>query len=235
VLALIGLGPESGAVPHLDNGYFNRIDATYNFDLGTVAAASSLVSQLGKLASVVHRRSSAFSGSMLFPGRGSSLCIYHKGPEMRAHPPKRDIPGLVEYADRIVRFEVVSRSERLDLMGLRRVKMWTGINSSKHLFDLWLSFCVKLRFPVMGHVDLSALSKPACRLYSVWLTGEDVSAFASRMTVYRHRLAILQAGGPDIVLPKPGGDVIEFRRVLRPVAAAVPAEFAALLFHPFAA
>lgn len=87
----------------------------------------------------------------------------------------------------------------------------------------------------MGDVDLSKLSAPSKRIYSVWLAGHDVHSVASRMTVYRHRLAILAAGGPDVCLPKPTGDVVEFRRVLRPVPATVPAQFVGALYHPRAA
>ena len=235
VLDRIGLGPASGAVPLVRRGYFNRLDATYNFDLGDASAAASLVRQIGKLATVSHRRSSTFAGSMVFPGRRSSLCIYHKGPEMIAHPPVREIPGLVEYAHRIVRFEVVSRSECLEEFGYRKVSGWDYDNSVSRLFDLWLSFVSRMRFPVMSDVDVSILTPAARRLYGVWLAGHDVHAFASRMTVYRHRLAVLNAGGPDIALPKPEGDVIQFRRVLTPVPAVVPPQFDCLMYRPRAA
>jgi hypothetical protein len=138
----------------------------------------------------------------------------------------------VEYADRIVRFEVVSRSERLKAFGLREVSRWSYANSSVLLFKLWSEFVEKLRFPVMGDVDLSGLSSGAKRLYASWFSGMDVNALAGRTTIYRHRLAILRAGGPDICLPKPDGDVIAFRRVLSPVVASVPSEFRAFLFDP---
>jgi hypothetical protein len=220
--------------PVFARGYFNRLDATFNFDLGSFQGAASLVRQLGRFATVAHRRSSGFSSSLLFPGRGSSLSIYHKGPELKSHPPSIDLPALIEVADRIVRFEVVSRSERLDAMGLRKCAVWRSESCAK-LFSLWQSFINRLRFPVMGHVDLTSIPAPARRLYGVWLSGADVHAVASRMTVYRHRLAILRAGGPDIALPKPSGDVVEFRRTLLPVPAAVPADLAGYLYRPRAA
>lgn len=233
-LEAIGLGRGSGAVAYLDRGYFNRIDATWSFDLGSQSAASSLVRQLGKLASVSHRRASCFASSMVFPGRRSSLSIYHKGPEMRAHPPKRDLPGMVEFADRVVRFEVLHRSESLSELDCRKVSSWLDKSQTECLFGLWWSFVKKLRFPVMADIDLSKLSKASSRIYSVWLSGHDPHAVASQATLYRHRTAILKAGGPDILLPKPDGDVVQFRRVLTPVPAVPPAEFAALIWRPAA-
>lgn len=236
-LDAVGFGSASGVVPMLERGYFNRIDATWNFDLGDKAGAAALIRELGKLATIKHRRSSTLDGTLVFPGRRSRLSIYHKGPEMRAHPPAREVPGLVEFADRLVRFEVTSRSERLDEMGLRKVSVWSYSNSRENLFDLWFSFLLRLRFPVMSTVDLSALSAPARRAYSVWASGNDVIAHMSQATAYRHRNAILKAGGPDILLPKPdaASSVVHFRRVLTPRPVVVPAEFAALVYHPRAA
>lgn len=236
VLEIIGLGKLSGAELWLHRGYFNRLDATFNFDLGSEPAAASLVRQLGRLASVSHRRASGFATSLLFPGQSSSLSIYHKGPEMRAHPPKNEVPGLLSLADRIVRFEVVSRSARLDAFGLRSCGVWAyGALSVSRLFDLWLSFVRKLRFPVMADVDLSALSPSARRMYAAWFSGLDVFSMASQATAYRHRGAILKVGGPDIFLPKPDGDIISFRRVLSPVPVTIPADIAALMYEPRAA
>lgn len=219
----------------LSAAYLNRVDATYNFDLGSSASAGSLVRQLSRFASVSHRRSSGFETSLLFPGRAASLSIYHKGPEMRAHPPKDDpSEDLLAVADRIVRFEVVSRSETLDVQSLRRLSAWR-YDSSVSLLRLWWAFVERLRFPAMSEFDLSALSGAARRMYGVWLSGEDPRAFASRMTVYRHRLAILQAGGPDIHLPRPSGDVVEFRRTLVAVPAVLPASLAGSVYSPRAA
>lgn len=235
LLAAVGLGPESGAVSFLHHGYFNRIDATYTFDLGSLSAAASLLRQFAAHATVAHRRSSSFASTLLFPGRAASLSIYHKGPEMRAHPPASGPvePEILEYADRLVRFEVVSRSERLDSCGLRECSSWVGASSHHFLFDLWLSFVSRLRFPAMVDIDVSSLSPPVRRMYAVWIAGEDVFAFASRATVYRHRVAVLAAGGPDIVLPKPPtGEVVSFRRVLSPVPASVPVQMAGMLYRP---
>ena len=211
-----------------DGAYLNRVDATYNFDLGSFAEAASLIRQMSRMASVAHRRASGFDTSLLFPGRRSSLSVYHKGPELRVHPGRFCPDWLLECADRIVRFEVVSRSERLDEFGLRRLARWR-YDSHVQLFRLWLSFVSRLRFPAMCDVDLSALTMPAKRLYTAWASGQDVCSVFSRSTVYRHRLAILRAGGPDISLPRPSGDVVEFRRVLRPRAAVPPPEFGEFL------
>jgi hypothetical protein len=211
--------------------YLNRVDSTMNFDLGSVGEAASFVRQLSRFASVSHRRASGFDSSLLFPGRRSSLSIYHKGPEMRVHKPPGLTDQLLEFADRIVRFEVVSRSERLDEMHLRKLSDWR-YDSPALLHRLWLSFVQRLRFPVVADLDLSRLAAPARKLFAVWLSGQDVNAFASRATVYRHRRAILDAGGPDVVLPRPTGDVVEFRRILVPVPASVPGWLAATLYDP---
>ena len=232
MLSSIGFGLAAGVKPHLERGYFNRLDATYNFDLGDPSSASSLVRQLGTFATIKHRRSSTWAGSMTFPGRAASLSIYHKGPEMRAHPVKVEAEGLLDYADRVVRFEVVSRSERLDIFDLRKFSRWQEGCCTENLFRLWLSFVSKMRFPIMTRLDLDKLTRPQRRLYGVWLAGHDVHDCASRATVYRHRAAILEAGGPDIALAKPSGEVIEFRKVLTPRPALVPEQFRVLLFDP---
>jgi hypothetical protein len=211
--------------------YLTRVDATLTFDLGDFGRASSFVRQLSRFAAVRHRRASGFDSSLVFPGRRSSLSIYHKGPELRVHPPVGMSDELLDYADRLVRFEVVSRSERLEEMQLRHLHDWR-YESAALLFKCWLSFVERLRFPVISDVDLSRLSAPARRLFGVWMAGHDVRAVASQATVYRHRSAIMAAGGPDITLPKPDGDVVEFRRVLSPVPAAVPAFLVGQLYEP---
>jgi hypothetical protein len=234
LVGLIGLDG-IGCDIRFDRAYFTRVDATMNFDLGTFAEASSLVRQLSRLASVAHRKSSSFDSSILFPARHCSLSIYHKGPELKAHPGFREVEGLQEVCDRIVRFEVVARSEKLAELGLRSVSSWQNGTCVQNLFNVWWNFVSRLRFPVMVDIDLSSLTGPQKRIYSAWRSGMDVLSVASRATAYRHRNAIIKAGGPDILLPRPTGDVVEFRRVLRPVLAPVPASILDLVYRPRAA
>ena len=195
--------------------YVNRVDCALNLDAGSAADAASLIRSLSSRATVAHRRASGFASSLLFPGRRSSLSIYHKGPEMRFHPPRDggEVPAaILEFADRVVRFEVVLRSESLDELGCRSLFAWRE-DSPGLLWRCWWSMISRLRFPAMSRVDLSCLSPPARRLLASFLAGQDVFALASRATVYRHRLAVLRAGGPDLCLPAPPiGEVVCFRR-----------------------
>ncbi len=217
--------------PLVSRAYLNRVDACLNFDLGRVADAASFVRELSRHASVSHRRASGFETSLLFPGRRSSLSVYHKGPELRAHPGAFCPDWLLALADRLVRFEVVNRSERLEELGLRRLISWRA-DSVGCLWSCWSSFVERLRFPVMSTVELVHLSRGAGRLYAIWASGMDVNQVVSRATVYRYRLEILRAGGPDIALPKPGSPVVEFQRVLRPVLASPPDELKPYIYHP---
>lgn len=229
----VGFGAGTGVRPLVRRGYFTRIDVTWNFDLGSEGEAASFVGQLGRYATMVHRRVSSYTSTVLFPARASSLSVYHKGPEMRAHP-GRSIPGLLEYADRIVRFEVVSRSERLEALKLRYLANWSKKNQAAGLHKLWWSFVSKLELSQVVDVDLTLLSKSAAKTFYVWKSGGSVLAVCSRATAFRHRSEILKAGGPDVLKPRPEGDVVQFRRVLRPVPAAVPAEFERFIFRPAA-
>jgi II/X family phage/plasmid replication protein len=230
----VGFGADTGARPLVRRGYFTRIDATWNFDLGSAKDAASFVNQVARYSSIVHRRVSSYAGTVLFPARAVSLSVYHKGPEMRAHP-GRSIPGLLECADRIVRFEVVSRSERLEAQGLRFVANWSSNKQADGLFKLWWSFVSKLELPQVVDVDLSLLSKSAAKTFFAWKAGGSVLSVCSRATAFRHRREILMANGPDVLKPRPSGDVVEFRRVLRPVPVAVPAEFERYMYRPRAA
>lgn len=85
---------------------------------------------------------------------------------------------------------------------------------------------------MQSDVDLSLLSKGAARTFLAWKAGAALTQFVSRRTAFRHASEIKKAGGPDILKPRPSGDVVEFRRVLRPVPAAVPAQIYERLVMP---
>jgi II/X family phage/plasmid replication protein len=173
------------------------------------------------------------SGTLMFgkSSRRESLKLYAKGQEIAAHPKfqpaLRDLPHAVEWAQGILRAELVLRSMSLKRRGLDRGSAWCctdGVN-----FDPM----ALLRDRLQGMTMTSRSALPAEVLDSLrpsertavvaWEAGADLRAIMSRPTFYRLRAKILPHGiDLATVLPKETSNVVPLVRVLEAVPAKVP-------------
>lgn len=224
-----------------------RVDVTDSFRLRNLADVLAWLRAAEQTAHLSHRgRGQLTKGSTLVFGKHSrreSLKLYAKGQEIVANakhqPALRDLPHVIEWAQGILRAELVLRSMSLKRLGLRRASAWCRTDEvpfdplsllRERLGNLTMTTVTKISAALLGEL------RPSLRVaVQAWEAGADLRASLSRATFYRYRAELLPHGiDLATVLPRENANVVPLVRVLEAVPASVPewAEGTALLFEP---
>lgn len=207
---------------------FTRLDITSMFSLGSNAAVHDWIRSAEFSSRTRHGRP-AMKGNTLYWGKTSrrwALKAYSKASELKAHPPKRDLPAdLTDWAEDKLRVELVMRQMQLKEHGLDVAANWSSGDTTAS--DLYLEYLGKLQMVDNMRVDHDKIeSQLPVRLagtYTLWRAGYDLLTRMSRPTFYRHRKELL-AYGVDITHKAPPRDKSNVLPLLR-VVEAVPADF----------
>ncbi len=224
-----------------------RVDVTDSFALANRAEVLAWLRTAEHTAHLSHRgRGQLVKGSTLYFGKHSrrwSLKLYAKAQEIEEHlaeqPALVDLPHARQWADNILRAELVLRSMELQRIGLRFGADWLtkdGVDFEpmtllrERLGNMTMTTTATLPDEVRSTLTTSQ------RLgYSAWLAGEDLRAVLSNGAFYNLRNKLLPHG-IDIATtqPKEPSNVIPLVRVLEAKPTSVP-EWAigtALYFEP---
>lgn len=224
-----------------------RVDVTDSFRLRSLADVLAWLRAAEQTAHLSHRgRGQLDKGSTLVFGKHSrreGLKLYAKGQEIVANakhqPALRDLPHVVEWAQGILRAELVLRSMQLKYLGLRRASVWCSTDGVP--FDplsLLRDRLGKLTMTTVSKLssDLLSTLRPSERTaLAAWEAGTDLRAVLARRTFYRMRSKLLPHG-IDIatIMPRENSNVVPLVRVLEAVPAPIPdwAVGTPLLFEP---
>ena len=227
----IGLCPDPFQLAAIKNGEYelSRVDVNETWHLSNQRDVLAWIRSVGETAYLKHRGAGQFSGDTAYFGKNSrrwALKCYSKGLEILAKghklPPELAIPEMIEYAQKALRIEGVTRQLELKRRSLDRACNW-DIDTAE---ELLLEYISKLEMSdvYMLKDDVLDSLPPRLRLtYQAWLNGDDLKQILPNGTFYRSKKA-LQQYGIDISTksPKEKSNVIPLIRVLEAKPVGIP-------------
>jgi len=227
----IGLRPDPFQLDDMLNGNYEltRVDINETWHLQNRRDVLTWIRSLGETAYLKHRGAGQFSGDTTYFGKNSrrwSLKCYSKGSEIHAKghqlPQELRLPEMLEYAEKALRIEGVTRQLELKRRDLHIASHW-DVDTAE---ELLLEYLSKLEMSDVFMLKDSVLDTlpPRLRLtYQAWLNGDDLKTVLPRPTFYRYRKQILEYG-VDISTksPKEKSNVIPLIRVLEAKPVGIP-------------
>lgn len=227
----LGLCPDPFQYANIKDGHYEltRVDVNETWHLNSQKDVQAWIRAVGETAYLKHRGAGQFSGDTAYFGKNSrrwALKCYSKGLEILAKghklPPELAIPEMLEYAQKALRIEGVTRQLELKRRQLHVASNW-DIDTAE---ELLLEYISKLEMSdvYMLKDDVLDSLPPRLRLaYQAWLNGDDLKAVLPRPTFYRYRKQILEYG-VDISSksPKEKSNVIPLIRVLEAKPVGIP-------------
>jgi len=175
--------------------------------------------------------------------RSWALKAYSKGQELGSRSRKHQLPEglphrerLEEYADSMLRVELVLRKREIERRGLYLAAAWEGDTAMEQLRLAMEGLQVSDRFELPSTL-LAKLPGRLVSVYRAWQAGDDLRALYSNGTFYNYRRALLEHG-IDITVVQPAqaapANVVPFTRLVEVRAAEVPewAKGTSLYFEP---
>lgn len=227
----LGLCPDPFQYAAIKDGHYEltRVDVNETWHLNSQKDVQAWIRAVGETAYLKHRGAGQFSGDTAYFGKNSrrwALKCYSKGLEILAKghklPPELSTPEMLEYAQKALRIEGVTRQLELKRRQLHVASNW-DIDTAE---ELLLEYISKLEMSdvYMLKDDVLDSLPPRLRLtYQAWLNGDDLKTVLPRPTFYRYRKQILEYG-VDISSksPKEKSNVIPLIRVLEAKPVGIP-------------
>lgn len=227
----LGLCPDPFQYSDIKDGNYEltRVDVNETWHLKNQKDVLAWIRAVGETAYLKHRGAGQFSGDTAYFGKNSrrwALKCYSKGLEIlaRGHklPDELAIPEMMEYAQKALRIEGVTRQLELKRRSLHLASNW-DIDTAE---ELLLEYISKLEMSDVYMLKDEVLDSlpPRLRLtYQSWLNGDDLKHILPNGTFYRSKKA-LQAYGIDISTksPKEKTNVIPLIRVLEAKPVGIP-------------
>ena len=227
----LGLCPDPFQYANIKDGHYEltRVDVNETWHLNSQKDVQAWIRAVGETAYLKHRGAGQFSGDTAYFGKNSrrwALKCYSKGLEILAKghklPPELATPEMLEYAQKALRIEGVTRQLELKRRQLHVASNW-DIDTAE---ELLLEYISKLEMSdvYMLKDDVLDSLPPRLRLtYQAWLNGDDLKSVLPRPTFYRYRKQILEYG-IDISTksPKEKSNVIPLIRVLEAKPVGIP-------------
>lgn len=216
-----------------------RVDVACSFALDSRAQVLAWIRAAEQSSHLAHRgRGQLTKGSTLYYGKNSrrwSLKLYSKGQEIHAKGHGQDavlgLPSAVQWADRVLRAELVLRKLELKRLLLDVLANWKQSDEVTTVlpFGLLMERLGRLTMTTTSTLSPDVLEslRPSLRAaFLAWESGHDLREMFPRPTFYRYRAALLPHG-IDIatVVPKAttASNVVPLHRVLEPRPVDVPA------------
>jgi II/X family phage/plasmid replication protein len=227
----LGLCPDPFQYANIKDGHYEltRVDVNETWHLNSQKDVLSWIRAVGETAYLRHRGAGQFSGDTAYFGKNSrrwALKCYSKGLEILAKghklPPELSLPEMIEYAQKALRIEGVTRQLELKRRSLHVASNW-DIDTAE---ELLLEYISKLEMSDVFMLDESVLDTlpPRLRLtYQAWLNGDDLKSVFTHRTFYRVRKE-MEKYGIDISTksPKEKNNVIPLIRVLEAKPVGIP-------------
>lgn len=178
----------------------STVDVTRNYSAGSDAQAIAFIRHCSNLNVSRCKRGLAGDESVWWSNSRRMLKVYRKGPEMVAHgadPKSKLVQWCFDMG--IVRPEVSMKRRLLSDLGLTSLGAVTD-ERLEQIYNEETAFLSK--FDSSDDPDILSNIPPRSRAYAAaWLAGQDLSAFCSRATLYRHARTLSEYG-LDIFSPR---------------------------------
>ena len=227
----IGLCPDPFQYAAIKDGHYEltRVDVNETWHLRNKNEVMAWIRSVGETAFLKHRGAGQFSGDTAYFGKNSrrwSLKCYSKGHEInaRGHKLAKELafPEMLEYADKALRIEGVTRQLELKRRSLHVASNW-DIDTAEELLLEYISKLEMSDVYMLKDDVLDSLPPRLRMVYQSWLNGDDLKQILPHNTFYRYKKS-LREFGVDISTksPKEKSNVIPLIRVLEAKPVGIP-------------
>ena len=213
--------------------HLSRVDVNEHFAFPSAQVARAWLRAAGNSANMKFRGAGLFKeGTLYFEGKRYIPKIYFKYDEINSKDKSHrlpdellQIPELIEYAEKSLRFEIKILSTQLKDWMLHLGCNWDADTATMLINDQFISkLQLSANMPIENEV-IESLPKNLRLTYTAWVNGEDLRQVLSRPTFYRYRTRLLEYGiDISIVkdIEKEQSNVVPMIRYLEAVPMGIP-------------
>ena len=213
--------------------HLSRVDVNEHFAFPSAQVARAWLRAAGNSANMKFRGAGLFKeGTLYFEGKRYIPKIYFKYDEINSKDKSHrlpdellQIPELVEYAEKSLRFEIKILSTQLKDWSLHLGCNWDASTATMLINDQFISkLQLSANIPIENEV-IESLPKNLRLTYTAWVNGEDLRQVLSRPTFYRYRTRLMEYGiDISIVkdIEKEQSNVVPMIRYLEAVPMGIP-------------
>ena len=213
--------------------HLSRVDVNEHFAFPSAQVARAWLRAAGNSANMKFRGAGLFKeGTLYFEGKRYIPKIYFKYDEINSKDKSHrlpdellQIPELIEYAEKSLRFEIKILSTQLKDWYLHLGCNWDADTATMLINDQFISkLQLSANMPIENEV-VESLPKNLRLTYTAWVNGEDLRQVLSRPTFYRYRTRLLEYGiDISIVkdIEKEQSNVVPMIRYLEAVPMGIP-------------
>jgi II/X family phage/plasmid replication protein len=213
--------------------HLSRVDVNEHFAFPSAQVARAWLRAAGNSANMKFRGAGLFKeGTLYFEGKRYIPKIYFKYDEINSKDKSHrlpdellQIPELIEYAEKSLRFEIKILSTQLKDWYLHLGCNWDADTATMLINDQFISkLQLSANMPIENEV-IESLPKNLRLTYTAWVNGEDLRQVLSRPTFYRYRTRLLEYGiDISIVkdIEKEQSNVVPMIRYLEAVPMGIP-------------
>lgn len=211
----------------------SRVDVNEHFAFPSAQVARAWLRAAGNSANMKFRGAGLFKeGTLYFEGKRYIPKIYFKYDEINSKDKSHrlpdellQIPELIEYAEKSLRFEIKILSTQLKDWYLHLGCNWDAHTATMLINDQFISkLQLSANMPIENEV-IESLPKNLRLTYTAWVNGEDLRQVLSRPTFYRYRTRLMEYGiDISIVkdIEKEQSNVVPMIRYLEAVPMGIP-------------
>lgn len=229
------LKPTDIEYDNIQNGVYHlsRVDVNEHFAFPSAQVARAWLRAAGNSANMKFRGAGLFKeGTLYFEGKRYIPKIYFKYDEINSKDKSHrlpdellQIPELIEYAEKSLRFEIKILSTQLKDWYLHLGCNWDADTATMLINDQFISkLQLSANMPIENEV-IESLPKNLRLTYTAWVNGEDLRQVLSRPTFYRYRTKLMEYGiDISIVkdIEKEQSNVVPMIRYLEAVPMGIP-------------
>ena len=213
--------------------HLSRVDVNEHFAFPSAQVARAWLRAAGNSANMKFRGAGLFKeGTLYFEGKRYIPKIYFKYDEINSKDKSHrlpdellQIPELIEYAEKSLRFEIKILSTQLKDWYLHLGCNWDADTATMLINDQFISkLQLSANMPIENEV-IESLPKNLRLTYTAWVNGEDLRQVLSRPTFYRYRTRLMEYGiDISIVkdIEKEQSNVVPMIRYLEAVPMGIP-------------
>lgn len=213
--------------------HLSRVDVNEHFAFPSAQVARAWLRAAGNSANMKFRGAGLFKeGTLYFEGKRYIPKIYFKYDEINSKDKSHrlpdellQIPELIEYAEKSLRFEIKILSTQLKDWMLHLGCNWDADTATMLINDQFISkLQLSANMPIENEV-IESLPKNLRLTYTAWVNGEDLRQVLSRPTFYRYRTRLLEYGiDISIVkdIEKEQSNIVPMIRYLEAVPMGIP-------------
>ena len=213
--------------------HLSRVDVNEHFAFPSAQVARAWLRAAGNSANMKFRGAGLFKeGTLYFEGKRYIPKIYFKYDEINSKDKSHrlpdellQIPELIEYAEKSLRFEIKILSTQLKDWMLHLGCNWDADTATMLINDQFISkLQLSANMPIENEV-IESLPKNLRLTYTAWVNGEDLRQVLSRPTFYRYRTRLMEYGiDISIVkdIEKEQSNIVPMIRYLEAVPMGIP-------------